>query len=72
MKKDVIKMSGPICCYQCGTTIEKEVLRLKGMKNAEMEYKKGLMVVEYDEKQVDMAAIQKKAEEVLKRFENQQ
>ena len=71
MKKEVIKMSGPVCCYQCATTIEKEVLRLKGMKNAEVDYKKGLMSVEYDEKVVEKSAIQNKAEEVLKRFENQ-
>lgn len=72
MKKEVIKMSGPVCCYQCATTIEKEVMRLTGMKNAEMEYKKGLMTVEYDEKVVNKLAIQKKAEEVLRRFETQQ
>lgn len=71
MKKEVIKMSGPVCCYQCATTIEKEVLRLKGMKSAEVDYKKGLMSVEYDEKAVKKAEIEGKANEVLKRFENQ-
>jgi len=52
MKKGVYKMSGPVCCYQCATTIEKEVTAPHGNENAEMEYKKGLMTVEYDEKVV--------------------
>ena len=67
MKKDRIKLAN-ICCYSCATTVEKEIVRLDGIRDALIDYQNGTMDVEYDESKIDIATIEEKSKEVIKRF----
>jgi copper chaperone CopZ len=68
MKRVELSLAG-LCCYSCATTVEKEVARLKGVRNAFADWKKKVMTVEFDEKLTDKKAIEAKMAEVVKRFE---
>jgi copper chaperone CopZ len=70
MRKEELKVES-LCCYSCATTVEKELLRLKGVKMALSDHKKKTMTVEYDENLVDRRAIEARIAEVLGRFEQQ-
>lgn len=70
MKKDEIKMES-ICCLQCATTVEKEVARLNGIKDAIADYGTKTLLVEYSEAVIDRAAIESRVKEVLRRFESE-
>jgi copper chaperone CopZ len=59
---------GRICCYSCSTTVEKEVSRLPGVKEVSVDYKKGIMTVEYDGKKVKREKIEKIAKDVIHRM----
>ena len=67
MKKEELRVDG-MCCFSCATTIEREVCRLKGVKGAIVDYKKGMMTVEYDESLADKAKIQDAAQTVIRRM----
>lgn len=68
MKKDEIKLE-KMCCYSCATTVEKELTRLEGIKEALVDFPNKTMVVEYDENVVDKTIIEAKAKEVIDRFD---
>ncbi len=68
MKKIELSLAG-ICCLSCATTVEKQLARVKGVKKAFTDYKKKVILVEYDEKLTDKKAIEAKKAEVVKRFE---
>jgi len=70
MMKEELKVEA-LCCYSCATTVEKELLRLKGVKIALSDYKKKTMTVEYDDGLVNRRAIEARIAEVLGRFEQQ-
>jgi len=67
MKKDQIRLKN-ICCYSCATTVEKEIVRLDGIKDALIDFQNGTMDIEYDESKIDIATIEEKSKEVIKRF----
>jgi copper chaperone CopZ len=68
MKKIDIDVKS-VCCLQCATTIEKEVARLKGVKEAVTDWDKKKLTVKYSEAEIEKPAIMAKFREVLKRFE---
>jgi len=72
LKKEEVKYEN-ICCLSCATTIEKEIVRMDGIKDALIEYNSKTMVatmsVKYDEEKTDMDKIDEKAKLVISRFD---
>jgi copper chaperone CopZ len=59
-----------MCCLECATSVEHEVARLKGVKEARVDWKLKNITVKYDEKIIKNDLIESKIRDVIKRTEN--